>query len=197
MGIKIVKQSLVLCLLFVSISLSAQNWAVKTNLLYDATTTINVGAEVGLSPKWTLDLSANFNGWTFGDNNKKWKHWLIQPELRYWLCERFNGHFFGAHLVGGVYNLSNLDMDFKLFGTDFGSLKGHRYEGWMTGIGVAYGYHWMLSRRWSLEGVIGLGYIYTRADKYLCPRCGEQLEDNEPHHYFGPTKAALNLIYVF
>ena len=123
MNMKIVKRSLLLCLLFVSISLSAQNWAVKTNLLYDATTTVNLGAEVGLSPQWTFDLSANFNGWTFGDNNKKWKHWLIQPELRYWLCERFNGHFVGTHLLGGVYNFSNLNLDFKLFGTDFGELK--------------------------------------------------------------------------
>lgn len=183
-------------MLFVSISLSAQDWAVKTNLLYDATATINLGVEKGLSSKWTIDLSANFNGWTFSDN-KKWKHWLVQPELRYWPCERFNGHFVGAHLLGGVYNLSNIDMDFKLFGTDFGELDGNRFEGWMVGVGVAYGYHWMLSRRWSLEGVIGLGYVYSRADKYLCPRCGEQLEDNEPHHYLGPTKAALNLIYVF
>lgn len=193
---KNMKRILLLWMLFVSISLSAQDWAVKTNLLYDATATINLGVEKGLSSKWTIDLSANFNGWTFSDN-KKWKHWLVQPELRYWPCERFNGHFVGAHLLGGVYNLSNIDMDFKLFGTDFGELDGNRFEGWMVGVGVAYGYHWMLSRRWSLEGVIGLGYVYSRADKYLCPRCGEQLEDNEPHHYLGPTKAALNLIYVF
>ena len=190
------KRILLLWMLFVSISLSAQDWAVKTNLLYDATATINLGVEKGLSSKWPIDLSANFNGWTFSDN-KKWKHWLVQPELRYWPCERFNGHFVGAHLLGGVYNLSNIDMDFKLFGTDFGELDGNRFEGWMVGVGVAYGYHWMLSRRWSLEGVIGLGYVYSRADKYIGRRCGEKLEDNEPNHYLGPTKAALNLIYVF
>ena len=66
------KRILLLWMLFVSISLSAQDWAVKTNLLYDATATINLGAEIGLAPKWTLDLSANYNGWTFNDN-KKWK----------------------------------------------------------------------------------------------------------------------------
>ena len=138
------KWSVYLLFLLISVSLSAQNVAVKTNLLYDVTTTVNLGAEVGLSPKWTLDISANVNPWTFGEN-KKWKHWLVQPELRYWLCERFNGHFVGAHLLGGVYNLSNIDLDFKLFGTDFGQLKGHRFEGWMAGVGLAYGYHWMLS----------------------------------------------------
>ena len=58
MNMKIVKRILLFCMLFVSISLSAQNWAVKTNLLYDASATVNLGTEIGLSPKWTLDLSA-------------------------------------------------------------------------------------------------------------------------------------------
>ena len=57
---------------------SAQKAAIKTNLLYDATTTFNLGAEFALSPKWTLDVSGNYNPWTFS-NNKKWKHWLVQP----------------------------------------------------------------------------------------------------------------------
>lgn len=174
----------------------AQKVAVKTNLLYDATTTLNIGVEFAFAPKWTLDISGNWNPWTFSEN-RKWKHMAIQPEVRYWLCERFNGHFFGGHLLGGVYNFSNLNMDFKLFGTDFGQLKDHRYEGWMAGLGAVYGYHWLLSRHWSLEGVIGIGYVYTRADKYDCPRCGKKLENDKPHNYFGPTKAALNLIYVF
>lgn len=43
----------------------AQNAAVKTNLLYDATTTMNLGVEFGLSPKWTLDVSGNYNPWRF------------------------------------------------------------------------------------------------------------------------------------
>ena len=98
------KRILIFLMLLVSISLSAQDVAVKTNLLYDATTTINLGAEIGVAPKWTVDLSANYNGWTFNDN-KKWKHWMAQPEVRYWFCERFNGHFLGAHLLGDIAHL--------------------------------------------------------------------------------------------
>lgn len=44
------KRILIFLMLLVSISLSAQDVAVKTNLLYDATTTINLGAEI-ISPK--------------------------------------------------------------------------------------------------------------------------------------------------
>ena len=61
-----------------------QKFAVKSNLLYDATATINLGVEMGLSKKWTLDLSGNYNGWKFGDD-MRWKHWMVQPEARYWL----------------------------------------------------------------------------------------------------------------
>lgn len=185
-----------ICLVVASLTASAQNVAVKTNLLYDIIATANLGIEFKVAPKWTVDISGNLNAWTFSDN-KKWKHWVLQPEARYWLCERFNGHFVGAHLVGGIYNMGNWNTDFTFLGTDFGQLKEHRYEGWLVGAGIAYGYHWMLGRHWSVEAEIGIGYVYTQADKYECPRCGEQLENNKPHHYVGPTKAAVNLIYVF
>lgn len=185
-----------ICLVVASLTASAQNVVVKTNLLYEITATANLGIEFKVAPKWTVDISGNLNAWTFSDN-KKWKHWVLQPEARYWLCERFNGHFVGAHLVGGIYNMGNWNTDFTFLGTDFGQLKEHRYEGWLVGAGIAYGYHWMLGRHWSVEAEIGIGYVYTQADKYECPRCGEQLENNKPHHYVGPTKAAVNLIYVF
>ena len=32
---------------------------------------------------------------------------------------------------------------------------------------------------------------------YECAGCGEQVEEDKTHHYFGPTKAAINLVYVF
>lgn len=160
------------------------------------TATMNLGAEVRVSPQWTLDVSANWNPWTFSDN-KKWKQLVVQPEARYWFCEAFNGHFVGAHLLGGIYNMGNWDTDFTFLGTDFGKLKDYRFEGWMLGVGVAYGYQWMLSKHWSVEAEIGIGYVYSQYDKYDCATCGETYEQDKPHNYFGPTKAALSLIYVF
>jgi hypothetical protein len=190
------KRLLFVLLSCIGLSVSAQNWAVKTNLLYDMTATMNLGAEVRVSPQWTLDVSANWNPWTFSDN-KKWKQLVVQPEARYWFCEAFNGHFVGAHLLGGIYNMGNWDTGFTFLGTDFGKLKDYRFEGWMLGVGVAYGYQWMLSKHWSVEAEIGIGYVYSQYDKYDCATCGETYEQDKPHNYFGPTKAALSLIYVF
>ena len=69
------KKSLCIIFLFIGISLSAQDISLKTNLLYDISTTFNLGAEFRLAPKWTLDVSANYNPFTFSDS-KKWKHWI-------------------------------------------------------------------------------------------------------------------------
>ena len=173
----------------------AQNVAVKTNLLYDATLTVNAGIEFGLAPRWTLDVSGNYNSWNI--KNRKWKHWLAQPEFRYWFCDRFAGHFLGFHALGGQYNVANIDFDFDLLGTNFAILKDQRVQGWAVGAGIAYGYAWILGQHWNLEAEIGIGYAYTRYDLFECLECGRKLLSDRPHHYFGPTKAAINLVYIF
>ena len=60
-SILIMKYKVALCLIALfmiggAVKTQAQNIAIKTNLLYDVTATANVGVEVGLAPKWTLDL---------------------------------------------------------------------------------------------------------------------------------------------
>lgn len=43
---------------------TAQDAAVKTNLLSDTFLNPNLGIETGLSPRWTLDISGLFNAMT-------------------------------------------------------------------------------------------------------------------------------------
>lgn len=160
-------------------------FAIKTNALYWATSTPNLGFEVGLAKKITLDVSDNYNPWKFGDD-RQIKHWLVQPELRYWLCERFNGSFFGLHGHYGEMNVSNLNI--------FG--MGHdRYDGSLYGAGISYGYQWIISKRWSMEATIGVGYARLKYDKYARGDGGEKLGHNT-RNYFGPTKIGLSFIYV-
>lgn len=191
--------SIMMTFLFIIISYQsqAQDVAVKTNLLYDATATINAGVEVAVAPKWSIDLSGNFNAWSFSDG-KRWKHWLIQPELRYWLCREMGGHFFAFHLLGGQYNVGHVDLDFLSFlGSNFKDFATLRHQGWYGGAGIGYGYSWMLSRHWNIEAEIAVGYIYSRYDVYECAGCGKKIDSRRHNDYVGPTKAAVNLIYVF
>ncbi|GAA6401036.1 DUF3575 domain-containing protein [Bacteroides ovatus] len=174
----------------------AQDVALKTNLLADGFFNPNLGIEIGLFPKWTLDVSGQFNGWTLS-HARRWKHWAVQPEARYWFCDRFAGHFLGVHAHGGQYNIGGFDGRINFLGTDFRKLRDTRYQGWFVGFGVAYGYAWILGRHWNLEAEIGVGYSYTRYDRFRCVGCGKKIETDKPHHYVGPTKAAVNLVYLF
>ena len=181
-----------LFLLFLVLGLSfqakGQNAAVKSNLLYDAAANVNLGFEVGLAPRWSFDLSGDFNQWTIRE--QKWKHWFVQPELRYWFCEHFMKHFVGVHAIGGQFNVGNIRL------LDFLGLADHRYQGWGAGAGLAYGYAFALDRHWNIELEAGVGYVYLEADRFQCSDCGKKV-GNGHHHYVGPTKAAVNLVYVF
>ncbi len=70
-----------------------QNVAVKNNLLYDLTLTPNLSVEVGLAPKFTMDLQTGLNLFTLGDD-KKLKHYLIKPNC-VWSANGLNGCSWG------------------------------------------------------------------------------------------------------
>lgn len=179
-----------------SMGAKCQEVALKSNLLYDVFATLNAGGEVGLADRWTLDVSANYNGWPLS-HDRKWKHWLLQPEVRYWFCDRWAGHFVGAHALAGQYNVGNLDNNLSFLGTDFSRLSDKRYQGWFAGLGLVYGHSWILNKHWNLEALFGFGWIYTRYDVYPCAHCGTKVAEDKPHNYIGPTKAAINLVYTF
>ncbi len=175
---------------------SAQEFGIKTNVLSDAFMNVNLGMEVGLAPKWTLDAEAEMNAWTLS-HGRRWKHWALQPEARYWFCDRFERHFFGMHVHGGKYNMGGFDGWYHLLGTDATKLKDTRYQGWFVGAGIAYGYAWALGRHWNLEGEIGIGWSYTKFDTYECDTCSKRIDTGKHHNYVGPTRAAVNLVYLF
>ena len=194
------KRRLGLCLILVMLTgwlspVRAQSFAVKTNLIYDATATVNVGMELGLAPRWTFDLSGNLNTWSKNDYTK-WKHWMVQPEARYWFCDRFSRHFIGAHLLTGAFNFGNIDNNISFLGTDFSVLSDHRYQGYAYGGGLAYGFAFVLSKHLNLELEVGAGYVYLDYEKFECADCGRKVGEGN-HHYVGPTKAAINLVYLF
>nr|WP_321373023.1 DUF3575 domain-containing protein [uncultured Bacteroides sp.] len=174
----------------ISSMVNPQEIALKNNIVYDATTTPNLSLEIGLKKKTTLDLYGGFNPFTF-ENNKKFKHWLFQPELRFWTCERFNGTFFGIHAHVGQFNFGGITLPFNMFP----DVKTHRYEGNLYGGGVSIGHQWIFNKRLGLEASIGGGYAYGHYDKYLCPQCGERIGTYNKN-YWGITRVTLSLIYV-
>lgn len=194
---KSIRYILMLCIIFIlPVTVSSQEVAIKNNILGDAMLNVNAGMEVGVASKWTVDIPLSFNGWKLS-HGRTWKHWSVQPGARYWLCNTFAGHFVGFHTHGGQYNIGGLHGGFNFLGTDFSKLKDTRYQGWFLGAGVSYGYAWILDKHWNIEAEIGVGYSYTKFDSYPCAHCGNKKDRDKAHNYVGPTKAAVNIVYLF
>ncbi len=179
----------------------AQTVALKNNLAYDALLTPNLSMEVALGKQWTMDLQCGANFFFYENDataenykTKKWSHWMVQPELRYWFCEAFNGWFLGLHAQGGQANVGGISIPFVLQNKD-GVMKDNRYEvDAFYGGGLAVGYQWLITPRFSMEFELGAGYNRIHYNKYPSTTCGACKGKGEAD-YVGPTKAAISLVF--
>lgn len=181
----------------------AQNLALKTNLLYDASTTPNLGVEVGLGRQLTGQLFYGLNPWTYsgsGPAAKKAKHWVLMPEVRWWTCTKMNGWFFGVHAMGGQFNAANVNAPVPgafFSGLNIGkAVQDTRLQGSFAGAGLTAGYQWILSKHWNLEAELGAGYNHVWYNQFPCAECGTKMADGQSN-YLGLTKAGVSLMYVF
>lgn len=178
-------RSILLSLLLGTTAVSAQHSALKTNLLQWATTTPNASAEFALGRQFSIEIGGSYNAWKFG-NGMKLNLYMARPEIRYWFCRKFEGHFLGVHGHYGHFNIGQIPF--------LPSMKDFIYRGDFYGGGLSYGYHWALGHRWGIEAVVGGGYINMKYGKYRCVECAEKVGDYK-QNYFGVTQAAINLIY--
>ena len=73
---------------------------IKTNLLYWATTTPNLGLEMAVGNKHTAQVFFGLNPWKqSGGDHSSLRHWMVMPEYRYWFNQNFDGWFLGAHAL--------------------------------------------------------------------------------------------------
>ena len=183
------------------ISLNAQRFAVKTNALYLATATPNVGLEVALGERWTFEADGGYNPWTFDkEKNMKAKHWLVSPEFRYWFCNSFQGHFIGINGNYTQFNVGALPVPvheafISLNQTQEQDLEKSRVEGWAVGAGLTYGYAFPIARRWNIEFTAGFGYWYSVYNQYESRKCG-LFHETVNKHALGPTSLGISFIYM-
>lgn len=157
--------------------------SVGTNFLYWAALAPNVSAEYYF-PKshWSILGSFTMPWW-----KRKSKHQYYQirqylAEGRYWLNNNASegGHFLGANIHGGIYDLENRKTG---------------YYGEFIGTSLTYGYKFSLNKKLALEFTVGGGYIFTDYDKYLPVGNCYVYQSSHKTHYWGVTKVGISLIW--
>jgi len=111
-------KKLFLCagLLAFFLSVSAQSYSLRTNVIGLATTNLNLEASMTLNRKWSLHLPVQYNPFKFG-RNRQFRNFYAAPGVRYWLLESYMGGFIGMYGTAGTYSVGNLFGN-KLWGTE-------------------------------------------------------------------------------
>lgn len=173
------RAALVLLFCMFSLGLYAQRVALKTNALYWATASPNLGLDVRLSRRLTLDVEGNAHLLNVRRLRSRWV--AFTPEMRYW----FSARPWAGHAVG----LTGLAADYKL------TFRGTTHEGQAYGVGPTYSYAWVFRDRWSLEAVVGAGLMRVSEKKYS-ETLAETERANNKRWLFAPLKVGLNVVFL-
>lgn len=161
------------------------SYGLKTNLLYWATATSNIGFEFSPTDKWSGELWGGYQPWKLGQGSLR--HWAVGAGVNYWTDKAFKGHSFGVYLLYGKYNIGELSF--------IPAFDGYTYQGSLSGAGLSYGYYLSVGERWGLEFSIGAGYLHLDYTKYRCVSCREIAGRSRESHFM-PNKAGISLIYL-
>lgn len=127
----------------------AQQIAVNTDLLMDVMAVPSVGVEMTMARQSTLNLNVMASpkvAFKFG------KMFAVQPEWRYY----FSGRPMYRHFVGVGAVWTDYDM----------TVKGRRYDGNGSGIGLSFGYVLPIGKRVSVDFHSCLGGFFYKHKEY-------------------------------
>jgi hypothetical protein len=168
-------------------------FAIKTNLLYDAASVLNVGIEAPIRDHWSVAFDWVFPWWSSYDRQLYLQMLYGSMEGRYWFGNRENklqltGWFAGISAGGGLY-------DFM-----FHPLKGIQGEFATCSAVAGYAHPINKSGTLRMEYSVGLGWIGTEYVKYWWDDYDYTLIAPSPQswttHMFGPTRVQVSLVYM-
>jgi len=160
-------------------------FALKTNALFLAALCANLGFEVELWPKWSLDVPVWYSPYDIVRPTRKIRLLATQPEIRYWMKKAGEGHFFGlhTHVVG-----------FNIAINDNGRYQDPNHALWGMGLSYGFALHLDKAKHWGLEFNIGAGFAEYDYDVYHNRRNGQKFRSGSAV-YYGITRAGITLSY--
>lgn len=170
--------------------------AAKTNMLYDALTVPNIGAEIYAGHNITVGAQWMYSWWSNDNRHRYWRIYGGDVAVRYWFGSAAEEKPLTGHHVG-VY-AGAFTFDFEWGGTAYmgGRPGGSLWNRCMVNAGVEYGYSLPVSRRLNIDFTVGVGYIGGIVEKFK-PTDGYYLwESTTRRTWVGPTKAEISLVWL-
>lgn len=174
-----------LLFLFGTASAHAQNLAIKTDVVKLGMMMPNIGAEMAIGNKFSLDVSIQtaFKPW-----GQDMKCYGILPEFRYWI----SGRQMARAYVGVSAMYAHYDMYWDKF----------MHKGDAAGAGITVGYTWYLGLRWRVEAYTGFGIVGFTENRFAKEDAEEDLgifkqnNGNNSGYKILPAKLGASISYI-
>ena len=163
-------------------------FAVRTNVLYDAFLLPTLGVEWRVNENVGIKLDGSLSWWG-GERDKVQKMWLVNPEVRWYLLDK--KHFYAG--VSGSYG------EYNIYKYMLGGIvsKDTGYQGKLWNAGVTLGYQLSLSRSFSLDFNLGLGYTRSAYDSFgMTDGVRIHKQQGGTKNFWGPTQAGISLVWT-
>ncbi len=167
-------------------------FALKTNLLFDVASALNLEVEVPIGQRWSVAAEWIFPWWLY--EKKQYALEILNGNIegRYWWGERsrrdqLTGWFTGVYAGGGYY-----DVEWKTKG----------YQGEFFSAGITGGFAHKIGRNLRMEYSLGIGYLTNKYREYTPQQCGVDGEwhlikqGNGTSNWIGPTRAKVSLVWM-
>ena len=162
-------------------------FAIKTNLVHDALVTPDLGAEISLAHRFSINVEGVYAWWSRKQTNRYWRIRGAWLEFRLWLGQAASHRALTGHHIG-IYG-SGHDYDFEFGG-----------RGWQSprttyGVGLSYGYSFPIAKRLNLDLGLRVGYSAGHLIKYR-PDCNAYVCSSRSfNRYFGLTGLEVTLVW--
>lgn len=162
---------------------------VKTNAIGWGFLMTNAAVEIDIIENLSFALPVYYSGWNYIVNTVKFRTFMIQPEIRYYI-PKVDGLYVGAHFGLGYWNYAlGGDWRYQDHNGKTPSIGG--------GLGIGYATHFKKNPRWGMEFAIGAGAYDAKYDIFYN-------EDNGPYHkrdqhttFIGVDNASVSFTYEF
>ncbi len=169
---------------------------IRTNMLYDATTVPNIGAEFYVGRNITVGANWMYSWWSKERSHRYWRLYGGDVNVRYWFGPQAKEKPLQGHHAGLYAGLMTFDFEFggmAYMGGSPGHTLWHRP---IINAGLEYGYSLPIARHLNLDFTIGVGYIGGIVEKFK-PVDGYYVwQSTTRQTWLGPTKVEVSLVWL-
>ena len=161
-----------------------------TNGLYDLALCPNLGVELQTDLGMAFQLDYVGAWWNSPSRNRYFSNYAFQTEIRYYFDHADDSRSFRGWHAGAYGQMATYDFEFG--GTGYQS----PLLDMSFGVGASVGYSLPISRRWSLDFTLGLGYFQSKYYVYDPNTLGNYIKKNTKIlKFWGPTRAEVSFVW--